>query len=85
MFPIGWDKTYCLGLIDLTQYKEVHFFGDKTMKVCNNTHTLCMHTRTLYLQGGNDYEIFMDPRTIGHTVVSPENTLQLLKELFPYV
>ena len=40
VFPIGWDKTYCLGLIDLTQYKEVHFFGDKTMEVCSNTHTL---------------------------------------------
>ena len=30
VFPIGWDKTFCLGLIDLTQFKEVHFFGDKT-------------------------------------------------------
>ena len=34
VFPVGWDKTYCLGLIDLTQYKEVHFYGDKTMEVC---------------------------------------------------
>jgi len=29
-FPTGWDKTFCLSLIDLTQFKEVHFFGDKT-------------------------------------------------------
>ena len=33
VFPIGWDKTFCLGLIDLTQFKEVHFFGDKTSPV----------------------------------------------------
>ncbi|WVR03670.1 hypothetical protein IAU60_000665 [Kwoniella sp. DSM 27419] len=33
-------------------------------------------------KGGNDYEIFSDPRTIGHTVTSPEHTMQLLDELF---
>jgi phosphomannomutase len=33
-------------------------------------------------EGGNDFEIFVDPRTIGHTVTSPENTIQLCKELF---
>lgn len=64
VFPIGWDKTFCLGLVDLTQFKEVHFFGDKTSP------------------GGNDYEIFEDPRTIGHTVTSPEDTRRQLEELF---
>ena len=29
VFPIGWDKTFCLGLLDLSKYKEIHFFGDK--------------------------------------------------------
>ncbi|WVQ93623.1 hypothetical protein IAU59_000699 [Kwoniella sp. CBS 9459] len=33
-------------------------------------------------KGGNDYEIFSDERTIGHTVTSPEHTMQLLDELF---
>ncbi|KAM7533734.1 hypothetical protein Aperf_G00000111478 [Anoplocephala perfoliata] len=33
-------------------------------------------------EGGNDYEIFMDPRTIGHAVTSPEDTMKQLKELF---
>ena len=32
--------------------------------------------------GGNDYEIFEDKRTIGHTVTSPEDTAKLLDELF---
>ncbi|KAF8998548.1 phosphomannomutase [Cyathus striatus] len=31
-------------------------------------------------KGGNDYEIFIDPRTIGHTVKNPEDTLRILKE-----
>ena len=39
VFPQGWDKTFCLGLIDLTQFKEVHFFGDKTYPVKRS----CMH------------------------------------------
>lgn len=34
------------------------------------------------MKGGNDYEIFMDPRTIGHTVTSPEDTIKQLRELF---
>ena len=32
-------------------------------------------------KGGNDHEIFEDPRTIGHTVLSPEDTIAQLKEL----
>ncbi|VDO03912.1 unnamed protein product [Rodentolepis nana] len=34
------------------------------------------------MEGGNDYEIYNDPRTIGHTVTSPEDTVKQLKELF---
>jgi hypothetical protein len=33
-------------------------------------------------KGGNDHEIFMDSRTIGHTVTCPEDTIALLDELF---
>jgi phosphomannomutase len=33
-------------------------------------------------EGGNDYEIFEDSRTIGHTVTSPEDTMRQLEELF---
>ncbi|KAF8315438.1 eukaryotic phosphomannomutase [Clavulina sp. PMI_390] len=33
-------------------------------------------------KGGNDYEIFTDPRTIGHSVTSPADTIRILKELF---
>jgi len=33
-------------------------------------------------KGGNDYEIFTDPRTVGHSVTSPADTIKILKELF---
>lgn len=33
VFPNGWDKTFCLSLIDLTKFREVHFFGDKAHPV----------------------------------------------------
>ncbi|CAK9785327.1 eukaryotic phosphomannomutase [Cutaneotrichosporon oleaginosum] len=33
-------------------------------------------------KGGNDYEIYEDPRTIGHSVTCPEDTMKLLDELF---
>lgn len=33
-------------------------------------------------EGGNDYEIYTDDRTIGHSVTSPEDTMKQLKEIF---
>jgi phosphomannomutase len=32
-------------------------------------------------QGGNDYEIFTDPRTIGHSVTCPADTEKYLSDL----
>jgi len=33
-------------------------------------------------KGGNDYEIYEDKRTIGHSVKNPEETMAELKKLF---
>lgn len=65
VFPVGWDKTYCLQHVKkLGDFKTIHFFGDKTY------------------EGGNDFEIFSSPETVGHTVTSWEDTQSQLKELF---
>lgn len=65
-FPKGWDKTFALRHVTKPgkNYKQIHFFGDKTEK------------------GGNDHEIYTDPRTIGHKVASPDDTRRILTELF---
>jgi phosphomannomutase len=34
------------------------------------------------MEGGNDAEIFNDPRTIGHTVKNPEDTMRQCRDLF---
>ncbi|KAH7848917.1 hypothetical protein Vadar_010226 [Vaccinium darrowii] len=34
VFPQGWDKTYCLRYLD--EFREIHFFGDKTYKGGND-------------------------------------------------
>ncbi|RLN02922.1 hypothetical protein BBJ28_00002042 [Nothophytophthora sp. Chile5] len=34
-------------------------------------------------EGGNDYEIYTSDRTIGHSVKNPEETIQILDQLFP--
>ncbi|KAG0240487.1 phosphomannomutase [Mortierella sp. GBAus27b] len=36
VFPTGWDKTYCLQHIENENFKEIHFFGDKTFKGGND-------------------------------------------------
>ena len=33
-------------------------------------------------KGGNDHEIYEDPRTIGHAVTCPEDTMKIVNELF---
>ena len=32
--------------------------------------------------GGNDHEIFADPRTLGHTVTGPDDTIRQCREIF---
>jgi phosphomannomutase len=64
VFPVGWDKRYCLRHVENEGFKQIHFFGDKTN------------------EGENDFEIFSDPRTVGHTVTSPEDTVEQLRKLF---
>ena len=34
IFPIGWDKTFCLQYIEKDGFDTIHFFGDSTAKVC---------------------------------------------------
>eukprot|EP00457_Paulinella_chromatophora_P017347 gb/GEZN01018373.1/.p1 GENE.gb/GEZN01018373.1/~~gb/GEZN01018373.1/.p1 ORF type:complete len:125 (-),score=26.81 gb/GEZN01018373.1/:40-414(-) len=36
VFPVGWDKTFCLKYLEKDGFKEIHFFGDKTMKGGND-------------------------------------------------
>ncbi|XP_056389699.1 phosphomannomutase 2 [Hyla sarda] len=64
VFPNGWDKTYCLRILEKESFSQIYFFGDKT------------------IPGGNDYEIYTDPRTIGHSVTSPKDTQRICTELF---
>lgn len=66
VFPIGWNKTYCLQF--LTQYEEIHFFGDKTFPG-GNDHEI--------------YEAIKNiSEKQAHTVKNPEETIGILKELF---
>jgi len=71
VFPKGWDKTYCLQ----------HIENEKNLPGGVDYTTIHFFGDKTY-KGGNDYEIFEDSRTIGHTVASPDDTLRELKELF---
>lgn len=67
------------GSIFLGYYTEV-------CAVCKVFHLNCFAVlihASLFLQGGNDHEIFEDPRTIGHTVKDPEDTVRQLSDIFP--
>ena len=70
VFPSGWDKTYCLQHVEA----EKQVSGVEYSKI----HFFGDKT----YKGGNDYEIFEDPRTVGHSVASPDETMAELKKLF---
>lgn len=36
VFPIGWDKTFCLRYLQADGYGDIHFFGDKTFEGGND-------------------------------------------------
>ncbi|KAF2139071.1 uncharacterized protein K452DRAFT_360802 [Aplosporella prunicola CBS 121167] len=71
VFPKGWDKTYCLQ----------HIENEKNLPDGVEYTTIHFFGDKTY-QGGNDYEIYEDPRTIGHSVKNPEETMVELKKLF---
>lgn len=73
VFPNGWDKRFCLR----------HVENEKTGEGLSGIEYKHIHffgDKTM--QGGNDYEIYSDPRTIGHSVANPQDTLKQLKEMF---
>ncbi|KAF6137355.1 hypothetical protein GIB67_036392 [Kingdonia uniflora] len=59
---------------------------DKTycLKYLDNFHEIHFFGDKTYKQGGNDHEIYESERTVGHTVTSPEDTLELCTTLFLY-
>ncbi|KAM7207034.1 Eukaryotic phosphomannomutase [Rhypophila sp. PSN 637] len=71
VFPTGWDKTYCL------QHLEA-----EAKKPGGVEYTTIHFFGDKTMVGGNDYEIFTDSRTIGHTVTGPNDTIAELKSLF---
>lgn len=66
VFPHGWDKTYALRHVT------------RTGKNYKQIHFFGDKTDP----GGNDHEIYTDPRTIGHKVASPIDTQRILSEIF---
>jgi phosphomannomutase len=45
IFPIGWDKTYCLEFVD-NLYNKIYFFGDKT-EIGGNDYEIYSHSRVI--------------------------------------
>ncbi|RHZ07630.1 hypothetical protein DYB26_010061 [Aphanomyces astaci] len=68
---------------DFEQYDHIHQVRAKMVNVLRAQFADYDFTYSIGGQGGNDYEIFVHDRTIGHAVKSPEDTLRLLDTLFP--
>ncbi|KAH6691299.1 eukaryotic phosphomannomutase [Plectosphaerella plurivora] len=71
VFPKGWDKTYCLRHLE-----------DEGKRPGGINYSTIHFFGDKTFEGGNDYEIYTDPRTEGHSVKDPEDTMRILKELF---
>lgn len=71
VFPAGWDKTYCLRHVEAEADRPDGVRYEKIHFFGDKAH-----------EGGNDWEIYSDPRTIGHRVTGPEDTMAQLREMF---
>ncbi|KAK4128785.1 eukaryotic phosphomannomutase [Parathielavia appendiculata] len=71
VFPTGWDKTYCLQHIE-----------NEAKRPGGVQYTTIHFFGDKTFEGGNDYEIYTDSRTIGHSVTGPHDTMTELKKLF---
>ncbi|KAF1945437.1 phosphomannomutase-like protein [Clathrospora elynae] len=69
VFPTGWDKTYCLRHIEAEKERNGVVY-DKIHFFGDKAY-----------EGGNDWEIYSDSRTIGHKVKNPDDTYAQLQEL----
>lgn len=74
MFPTGWDKTYCL--------RHVEAEKDASKGLSGIDYKTIHFFGDKTAKGGNDHEIYEDPRTTGHTVKNPEDTIAQLKKMF---
>lgn len=77
VFPHGWDKTYALRHVTLDGHTEK---GSTTAQELGWDAIHFFGDKTYV--GGNDYELFSDPRTTGHTVLNPDDTMKQLRHLF---
>nr|POE82755.1 phosphomannomutase [Quercus suber] len=71
IFPKGWDKTYCLD----------HVLNEKNLPGGVEYTTIHFFGDKTF-KGGNDFEIYEDPRTVGHSVTKPEDTMAELRKMF---
>lgn len=71
VFPDGWDKRYCLR----------HLENEAKLPGGVEYSTVHFFGDKTY-KGGNDYELYEDPRTIGHSVLDPDDCYAQLKKLF---
>ena len=74
VFPTGWDKTYCL--------RHVEAEKDASKGLSGVDYKTIHFFGDKTFKGGNDWEIYSDERTVGHSVEGPEDTMRQLKELF---
>lgn len=54
IFPVGWNKTYCLQFLE-KEFDTMHFFGDKTAEVF--TYNIDYLSMALYIVCYIRYEI----------------------------
>lgn len=71
VFPTGWNKTYCLQ----------HIENDKKLPDGVDYSTIHFFGDKTF-KGGNDYEIYEDSRTVGHSVENPDDCFSQIKKTF---
>lgn len=83
VFPLGWDKTYCLRYISQVTRNEINMDLSKVNnpEMYSNFENIYFFGDKTY-PGGNDYEISIHPIVTSQTVTNPRDTLKFCTERF---
>ena len=70
IFPNGWDKRYCL-----------QHLAAEAKKPDGIEYTDIHFFGDKTSPGGNDYELYSDPRVVGHSVTDPDDCAVQLRKI----
>lgn len=75
VFPMGWDKRYCLQHFDQSKFDNVFFFGDRTSPT-GNDHLIYKHLNGFKVTSPQDTQFLLENLVLNNETEQANNFIQ---------